>query len=33
MFPKTVLYRFAGNTVCVNCFERITAQILNMGDL
>ena len=29
MFPKTILYRFAGNAVCVNCFERITEQILD----
>ena len=29
LFPKTVLYRFAGNAVCVACFERITEQILD----
>lgn len=28
-YPKSVCYRFAGNAVCVNCFERITEQILN----
>lgn len=28
-FPKTVLYKFAGNAVCVACFERITEQILD----
>lgn len=28
-FPKTLLYRFAGNAVCVACFERITEQILD----
>ena len=27
-YSKTVCYRFAGNAVCVNCFERITEQIL-----
>ena len=27
-FPKTALYEFAGNAVCVACFERITEQIL-----
>ena len=29
LFPKTALYRFAGNAVCVACFERITEQILD----
>ena len=29
LFPKTVIYRFAGNAVCVACFERITEQILD----
>lgn len=29
LFPKSVLYRFAGNAVCVDCFVRITEQILN----
>lgn len=29
LFPKTLLYRFAGNAVCVACFERITEQILD----
>ena len=33
-FPKTALYQFAGNAVCVACFERITEQILDdMDDL
>ena len=32
LFPKTALYRFAGNAVCVACFERITEQILDDMD-
>ena len=28
-FAKSVIYRFAGNAVCVDCFVRITEQILN----
>ena len=28
LFPKTAIYRFAGNAVCVDCFVRITEQIL-----
>lgn len=28
-YPKTLIYRFAGNAVCVDCFVRITEQILN----
>ena len=31
-FPKTALYKFAGNAVCVACFERITEQILDDMD-
>lgn len=29
LFPKSLLYQFAGNAVCVDCFVRITEQILN----
>ena len=32
LFPKTALYRFAGNAVCVDCFVRITEQILKDMD-
>ena len=32
MFPKTTLYKFAGNAVCVDCFVRITEQILDDMD-
>lgn len=28
-YPKTALYRFAGNSVCVECFVRITEAILD----
>ncbi len=28
-YPKSVVYRFAGNAVCVDCFKRITEQILD----
>lgn len=31
-FPKTALYKFAGNAVCVACFVRITEQILDDMD-
>ena len=30
--PKTVIYQFAGNAVCVACFVRITEQILDDMD-
>ena len=28
-YAKSVIYRFAGNAVCVDCFKRITEQILD----
>lgn len=28
-YSMTVCYKFAGNAVCVECFKRITEQILN----
>lgn len=28
-YAKSVIYRFAGNAVCVDCFVRITEQILD----
>ena len=32
LFPKTVLYRFAGNAVCVDVFVRVTEKILDDMD-
>jgi len=29
MFSKSAMYKFAGNAVCVDCFVRITEQILD----
>lgn len=31
-YPKTVVYRFAGNAVCVDCFKRILEQVLDDMD-
>ena len=28
-YSKSAIYRFAGNAVCVDCFVRITEQILD----
>ena len=28
-YPKTIVYKFAGNAVCVDCFVRIVEQILD----
>ena len=28
-YPKTIVYKFAGNAVCVDCFVRIIEQILD----
>lgn len=28
-FSKSAMYKFAGNSVCVACFERITEAILD----
>lgn len=32
VFSKSAMYKFAGNAVCVACFERITEAILDDMD-